>query len=618
MKHIIILSVASALSAITLSAAEHTVISSADSGPGTLRQLVADAADGDRVLIPAGMNIVLDSGIVVSDGKRLFIEGHGLPSQSVITSADTASIAIYFEYANGGVANVTFAACTNLVGYGAALGSMWWVDDFVVSNCVFKSNYSQNGGGALVLDGGGLGDPSGRTHVWIVDCVFEDNRAYQEGGAAAYVTVGTEFINCVFHDNGALNPHDDAKGGGAVRTSNWRGAFLRFKGCEFTGNTTAGGHGGAILAERPLFIEDCVFDGNDSGTGKGGAVALIQDSHAAYPWGHDPFVRRSVFTGNSGGSGGAVFLSMILDIEVGDCVFENSTGVPVWGWESGGAVFANSTVAAFKRCVFRGNRAEGPNGKGGAFGSGDYQSPVFFTDCLFENNFAQQDSAALRLRGRTLLENCTFTGNTTSNDVVSVRVANVPEQAVEMVNCTFAGNTVERGGIISQYQPDEIVVMANCTVTGNTADSAVWYEWGQSVPFILAMTNCVVAHNSGLDINQNIINMSHCVFSQAQSAAHDPYSGAPRTAIKWDATTMQTKFDDFAGNGIRWTFADGSVLPTIAFSTGSILRNRGTQDIPEWMTTDARGFPRKDAVSGVPDIGAYEFSPPWNTVMIVK
>ena len=580
-----------------------------DGAADSLRSLVASAANGDRILIPAGMTVVITNEIVLPYNRKLDIVGMGSPEDTTVTNTAisrifhvTASDLIYtnsfFNLGFAGNVNTNANQASVLQADGAYLGLLF------ISNCVFKANSAQGSGGAILSAQTSAAWDGFKRCARVEDSVFEGNSSQQQGGAA-YVR-SAEFIRCVFRGNfangigGSYN-----KAGGAVSSTD--GGRVFFGGCEFIDNGIgAGAQGGAIYTQAETVIEDCVFTGNSAY--KGGAVF-------SQAWNvSSPHIRRCVFTGNTSGDVGMTVMTVGSAYTlIEDCVFENNNH-PSQGWPS--TLYAESNKRFIvDRGVFRGNNTRIID----SWTAGD---TLEFRDSVFENNATADDSIMYVRNSPLSLENCSFVGNSARSDIVMA--VNRP---VSMVNCTFAENTVASRGIIANHNAANAISMTHCTVWSNSVpDAAIYatYGAGGGGESHFVMTNCVVAQNtkpdgSVADIWRGVQTIKNCVFS-SPSNEFVPMANpeAVYENVIWGAAPARIKLKEPAENDIEWTFLDGSKLPTLAFDAGSILHNAGTRDIDESITTDARGKLRRDKNSFTPDIGAYELHLPLATLMWLR
>ena len=104
--------------------------------------------------------------------------------------------------------------------------------------------------------GGGLYAESGATGTVLRNCLFTNNYALFEGGAA-YLRAGAKLTNCTFTDN-------EARFGGGVDFS----GDATLTGCTFTDNVAE--YGGGIYFDSQGTLINCVFAGNTATINGGG------------------------------------------------------------------------------------------------------------------------------------------------------------------------------------------------------------------------------------------------------------------------------------------------------------------------------------------------------------
>lgn len=219
------------------------VTNNANAGAGTLREVVQQASNGDRIAFDFGVgatNIHLKGGVLISanveidGGSGVTIRGHHL------------------EVAPGCVvsfSDIHFTGSTEC-GYG---GAVYAHGDTTFSNCRFTSNRVSGYGAAIYNDS---------AKCKIRGCTFIGNTSYGYGGAVYNwkESAVCEIFNCTFRNN-----RSNTAFGGAVYAD--RGLLIR--NCSFVGNW-ADSYGGAVMCDECVII-GCTFDGNSSGS-YGGAV----------------------------------------------------------------------------------------------------------------------------------------------------------------------------------------------------------------------------------------------------------------------------------------------------------------------------------------------------------
>jgi hypothetical protein len=176
------------------------VTSAGDSGPGTLRQAIADAVDGDtiQVTLPPGSVIALDSQLIINyEHKVLTIEGNG----------------------------VTIARGAGMNSSDQLLRVME-NDDIVIRRIHFKGREGSLDASAVNV---------GYTTLVLESCIFSDNGSQSTNGGAVYNRGGSllTILGCTFYNNKALY--------GSVVYNSSETSVLRLGGNLFYGNTANSG-----------------------------------------------------------------------------------------------------------------------------------------------------------------------------------------------------------------------------------------------------------------------------------------------------------------------------------------------------------------------------------------
>ena len=329
-----------------------TVTTTADSGPGSLRDAVKKAADGGTVTfaIPkhdAGYDaasgkwtIRLTGGeisflypLAIKGGGRIILDGNGA-SRILNHGGDGILTLDGLAFRNG-----------NAGGYGVDChgGAVYTRGSATAVGCVFSNNVAE-ASGAVRANGCG-GAVYAYVSVIATDCAFADNAA--DAGGAVNANVSVTLRDC------ALTHNKATFSGGAAHAES---GPVTATGCVFSFNIARNSGGGAVFADKgSVTIADCMFDGNTATYGG-----------AAYAKG-DITATDCAFLGNKGElSGGAVYAINNITltgftVTATGCTFSGNTS------RTGGAVCARHAVIA--GCVFIGNAAS--YGGGAVFAHGD-------------------------------------------------------------------------------------------------------------------------------------------------------------------------------------------------------------------------------------------------------
>ncbi len=219
-------------------AVPQVVTSNADSGPGTLRQAIADTINNDwiRFALPAGNEtITLTSELSIASGNR---------------SIDGAN-----SYGSGRTVTVKVTAPGT---------SEWRVMSY---NAIGGTLTLEN----LNLEGGSVG-PTGRGGAVYVKkgaldmtgVTVSNSKAAWGGAVYAENNQGPlRFANCTFFNNTATGDGTNYSLGGAVMVHSQTATF---RNCTLTGNSASGitpkSEGGAIFALGTVSVTNCTITGN--------------------------------------------------------------------------------------------------------------------------------------------------------------------------------------------------------------------------------------------------------------------------------------------------------------------------------------------------------------------
>jgi hypothetical protein len=293
-----------------------TVTNTNDSGPGSLRQALADANDGDTINFAVTGVIGLTSGELVID-KNITITGPGSDQLTVRTvdfqhylrifhvmGSPTATIegltigpSIYF-YGCGILndqATLTINNCAVTGNDGQTLGAG------ISNGGTLTINNSRITGNGLEYQGTGVGISSSGTLI-INNSIISDNHSAkgQTDGGGIDSSGMLEITNSTIDGNSV-----GGFGGGIYNTGN---AIIssstisgNFSGGGYPGPQTGPGFGGGILNGGTLTITNSTISGNSAltinqGPGCGGGIGNSGSLQIA----------NSTISGNSGANGGAI------------------------------------------------------------------------------------------------------------------------------------------------------------------------------------------------------------------------------------------------------------------------------------------------------------------------
>jgi len=541
---------------------DQVVVKTDDSGPGSLRQAVADVHDGGAVTFeltyPA--TITLTSGELVNDTSRVLNIVTGNVTLSGLTVAH--GLATGAPALGGGILNAGALA---------------------LQQVTVTANRSQGDDGNVAGEafGGGICNQGTLT---ITASLLSDNLAL--GGTAE------QFYS---HGGGAF--------GGGVHHASGSGS-LAIQASLLTNNTAQGGdsqgnggkaRGGAI--HLALAAGACAIDSSEisANTVQGGSTSGTQ---------------------RDGGStlGGGVYHASALQIEktsVDHNTARGGEGARKGGNSSGGGVFSDSTLT-MANCILDHNTVRGGFGNlayssalGGGLSVGLGQN-ASVTGSTLSNNLVKGGSKKGGPTGAAYGGG--FYSGTEEGDASSLA----------FVNCTISGNVAgaggtDRGGGGALGATTAMVKLSFCTVADNSADdyggglySAATGEGAGPI-----IKNTIVGNNlapQGPDIYYNVQSRGWNLVEDTTGGNLDTTSGdntAEGNIVGQDPRLgpLQANGGPLVGfAGPAWTHALLSWdTPSPAIDAGSATDIDG-----HTVSVDQRGVPRPIPLGGGHDIGAYE------------
>jgi len=249
-----------------------TVANQSDSGPGSLRQAIAEAPPGETIVLPAG-TYTLTSGALEIEKKSVTISGHG-SGDTVIRSGGPFRVIQITGPLDATISGVTIrdGNVSSSVALGAgvlSLKSNLTLRDVTVTNNSANANGSAGIAGG-VADGGGIVAADGRFS--LIDSSVTNNTATAVGGSGAPggVAVGggagvTGTVNIL---NSTVSGNNvDARGGQGPANAKQDG-----------GVAVAGGLSAAKETSDPSYAIGVTISGNsaDASGGPGGTATVAE------------------------------------------------------------------------------------------------------------------------------------------------------------------------------------------------------------------------------------------------------------------------------------------------------------------------------------------------------
>ena len=414
-----------------------TVTSTKDSGTGSLREAIANASDGDKLVFSsdlANKTIRLDKELLVD--KSLTIDGSDAPNLTISGENKTRILRVDYSYTDVEVRDLTLAngkAVDNKPDTNPQGGAIKVSDSntLTVDNVDFKNNVSERGGAIFV----GYG-----SSATIENSTFDGN----DGSVA----------NDGF-SAGAISTYGGGEGAKVVNSNGLRdvggNASLDIRDTTFTNNK--GTYGAVYTLHTNLTVKDSVFKSNE-GTNGSGAVFTdgANGTSKRDDLGGTTLISNVTAKDNVGGGeyGGAFFFS---------------------GYSKDKVVIENSQITNNK----------GYRGAGVAVQSyRDEENPVSLEieNTTIANNTASSQGGGLwaDAKGGVDIEDSEFSGNRVTNSkgdgqIGGAIVLNTPEEAKSTIDHTkFANNyaDVQAGNIwIAGKEQAKNLTISNSEFAGN-------------------------------------------------------------------------------------------------------------------------------------------------------
>ena len=329
--------------AIPVHAATITVTNTNDSGPGSLRQALANANNGDTINFAVTGTISLFSGELVI-GKNVTIAGPGANQLSIdggqelgspytfaVVSGKTVTISgLTITGDGGGIRNDdAILTVSNCVVSGAAQQAGLLNSGVIASVTIINSLFSDNSEG-IYNNSGGTGAGNCTACTTIANSVVTGNTfGVYTSNLASTVTVLNSRLTDNFLD--AINTSGNAEitVKNSTISGNFDGILTRGSSVGIANSTISGnsGFGGVYAVGGDLSIVNSTISGNLANTGTGGGIygedlddlsivnSTISGNSAGisgsgggiYNYNSSLRITNSTITGNSAGSGGGIY-----------------------------------------------------------------------------------------------------------------------------------------------------------------------------------------------------------------------------------------------------------------------------------------------------------------------
>lgn len=223
-----------------------TVTNTNDSGPGSLRQAIADAVDGDRINFSVTGMVGLTSG-ALSISKNLTING---PGPGLLTISGNNTSQVFLISGSVTVSGLTIAgglstgSCEDAQG-----GGINNAGSLALKSCTISGNTAMGDGGGIANFG----------NLTITHCTISDNSAASYAG-------GIRNNGTLTAAHSTISGNNSDSGGGI-----WNLGTMTLTNCTISGNTGARLGGGLLIesTHNNDRIVNCTIYGNTAPIGAG-------------------------------------------------------------------------------------------------------------------------------------------------------------------------------------------------------------------------------------------------------------------------------------------------------------------------------------------------------------
>ena len=444
----------SLLTTSTLSAGTYTVTTTADSGPGSLRQAIlsADTHGGGDITFFKVSGVIGLLSPLPPIAQNTFIIG---PANCSVTISGGGNYALFSV--NNGVSCV--------------------LSDLIIANGSATGYYSPF---ANPTQASGVANAG---QLELRNCTILNCTNYLSDGAAVYNSGTLQMIGCMVMNCGSSGPYAGVDGGAVYNSG-----ILTMQNCAVS--NCVGTEGGGIFNTGTSTITNCIISGcyNDYSEGNAGGIynysgsmtlanCTITNCEAGYDGGGifsrgDLTVKDTTITGNNAIEGGGMFLSGGTNL-LRYCTISNNEGL-----ESAGGGIKNLTVLTLLGCTVSGNVAD----YGGA--GIENLNTLYLTNCTVSGNVSGYGDIT------------NFGGGGIGNSTNDPDGGEIITNAVTyLIDCTVASNSAgwgPGGGILNEGG----TVYAEGTIIANNGSNDFSGELNSGGYNLMANTNdCALGGN---------------------------------------------------------------------------------------------------------------------------
>jgi predicted outer membrane repeat protein len=322
-----------------------------DSGPGSLRQALADAGNGYTIIFSITGTIGLTSGELLVNhsinisgpgSANLVVNGNGSNRVFHVGSDRTVTISDLMisngnDYNAGGIYNdgatLTVNNCLFTANSGGGYGGGGIMNDgsnananLTVNNCLFDGNSADFMGGGIL----NFTASSTTANLTVSNCTISNNSAEDGGGIVSYSGFEGTAIAIVSNTRITGNSAKSGRGGGIHNDAVFVGgsATLTVSSCTISNNSASFYGGGIGNSAGNLQISDCTLSGNSAGSG-GGVYTEYDESEV--------HISNSTLSGNSAASGGGIYSQEQVTVTVTNITLSGNSA------NSGGGIYNNGS-----------------------------------------------------------------------------------------------------------------------------------------------------------------------------------------------------------------------------------------------------------------------------------
>lgn len=546
-----------------------------DSGPGSLREVVAGAGAGDVVDLTglACSEITLTSGAIAVAGD-LSLAGPGSAALSI--SGNDASRVI--EQTSAGTLTLTSVTLTHGI--------------------------ATDHGGCLYVAGDAV-----LTDVAVVACTAGSIAAGNANGGGAFVLGNATLTGAVFA-NDTVEGTLRVRGGGLAVAGALTASSSSFTANHATSHSAGGGsqfqaiaEGGGVHALAGAELTDSVISGNvaasESAEAFGGGIAVGSHPDDAYA---SLDIQRGTVTGNAvtsqcgvcapqGGGIAAVGDTRLRNTQVGG----NSAGsAGLYGGAGGLRVFNATSVAIYSSAIV-GNHADSA---GGGMIASEYGylgidgTTISGNDAGNQGGTNEGGGGVLCLACALTVTSSTISGNVAGADGGGIMVGfgDYAPAAPAILDTTISGNSAREGGGLMLDGGDATIssstIAFNQGTTRGAGISASYYS------YTIELQSTIVSNNTNGGSGSDVFALGEVLGANNLI----PSAGGSPAPMPADTITDDPLLEPLAANG--------GPTQTHALGAGSPAIDAGN-DVAG-LVFDQRGEPYLREFGAAADIGAYE------------